>query len=111
MAKLQSYFAGQRVRFSQGDIPIDWTAWSPFEQQVASRLMNVAYGETISYADLAAAAGHQHAYRAVGNFMAKNPLPLLIPCHRVIRSDGRLGNYSAGEHWKLRLLELEGKRL
>lgn len=107
-ARLESYFLGKRVEFSLDGLPIDRSAWSEFEQSVASALASVPYGKAISYADLAVAASYPRACRAVGNFMARNPFPLLIPCHRVIRSDGRPGKYSAGGHWKLRLLELEG---
>lgn len=109
--KLESYFNGGRVDFPAADLPIDFTAWTRFEQNVAMALIAVAYGNTISYAGLATAAGYPNACRAVGNFMAKNPFPLLIPCHRVIRSDGSLGKFSAGDFWKPRLLELEGVRL
>lgn len=105
---LEAYFAGERVDFAAPDLPVDWDAWSPFQQKVARALAAVPYGETISYANLASRAGQPRAARAVGNFMAANPMPVLLPCHRVIRTDGRLGRYSAGEHYKRRLLELEG---
>ena len=110
-AQLEAYFLGQRVEFSHADLPINWQSFSEFEQKVAEALIGVAYGETTSYAGLALAAGHPRACRAVGNFMSKNPFPLLLPCHRVIRSDGRPGGFSAGDEWKQRLLQLEGINL
>jgi methylated-DNA-[protein]-cysteine S-methyltransferase len=105
---LKTYFSGLRVSFPLEEIPLDRDCWTSFQNQVALALAVVPYGETITYAELAAAAGHPRACRAVGNFMAANPYPVIIPCHRVIRSDGSLGNFSAGEGWKARLLELEG---
>ncbi|MHB0866728.1 MAG: methylated-DNA--[protein]-cysteine S-methyltransferase [Thermoleophilia bacterium] len=105
---LQSYLSGKRVEFTAPDLPVDWDSWSPFQQKVARALAAVPYRETVSYAGLAARVGQPRAARAVGNFMASNPLPLLLPCHRVIRTDGRLGRYQAGEDYKRQLLQLEG---
>ncbi|MHB1325462.1 MAG: methylated-DNA--[protein]-cysteine S-methyltransferase [Thermoleophilia bacterium] len=105
---LESYFSGKRVDFSQPELPLALADRTPFQANVLAALAAVPYGETITYSGLAAAAGHPRACRAVGNFMAANPYPVIIPCHRVVRGDGSLGNYSAGESWKRRLLELEG---
>jgi methylated-DNA-[protein]-cysteine S-methyltransferase len=105
--RLEEYFRGERVAFPPEDLPIDWQSLSDFALRIFQALTRVPYGETVSYAGLAVAAGHPGAQRAVGSLMARNPLPLLIPCHRVIRGDGRIGNYSAGTGWKLRLLTLE----
>ncbi len=104
---LERYFAGERVTFP-ADMPIDRAWWSPFAAAVAAALAAVPYGTTITYAELAAAAGHPGAQRAAGSFLARNPLPVILPCHRVVRADGAAGSYSWGERWKLRLLELEG---
>ncbi|MHB1390799.1 MAG: methylated-DNA--[protein]-cysteine S-methyltransferase [Thermoleophilia bacterium] len=105
---LRAYFNGERVDFAASGLPVDWDAFTPFQQQVARALTVVPYRETISYAGLAARAGRPGAARAVGNFMAANPLPLLLPCHRVIRNDGQPGRYLAGEDYKRRLLQMEG---
>ncbi len=105
---LESYFSGKRVDFSPHTLPLERAGSTPFQAGVLAALAAVPHGETITYAGLAAAAGHLRACRAVGNFMAANPYPVIIPCHRVIRGDGSPGNYFAGEGWKRRLLELEG---
>ena len=105
---LERYFSGRRLEFDIKDLPIDWNLYSVFEQRVARSLLETGYGELTTYSDLATAAGRPRAYRAVGNVMAKNCFPLLIPCHRVIRADGRMGGFSAGNRWKRRLLGIEG---
>ncbi len=69
------------------------------------------YGQVASYRDLATAAGRPNAYRAVGSAMARNALPVILPCHRVIKNDGRLGSYGDDPAWKERLLALEGVRV
>ena len=104
---LQAYFAGERVEFTAAGLPIDWGAGSPFQQRVARALAAIPFGETVTYAGLAILAGRPGAARAVGNFMAANPLPVLLPCHRVIRADGGWGRYSAGADYKRRLLRME----
>jgi len=106
-ALLEAYFRAEPIDFDADSLPIDWSLYSPFILTVATALTQVPYGATTTYADLAAAAGHPGAQRAVGSAMAKNRLPILIPCHRVIRSDGTLGHFSAGEEWKPRLLAME----
>jgi methylated-DNA-[protein]-cysteine S-methyltransferase len=79
-----------------------------FERDVIAALAAVPYGHASSYRDVAVAAGYPNAYRAVGSVMARNPLPVILPCHRVIRNDGRLGAYGDDPRWKARLLALEG---
>ncbi len=105
--RLERYFAGCRIDFS-GFTPGPPERVSDFSVAVADALSRVPYGSTLSYGELAAAAGHPRAQRAVGSWLARNPLPVIIPCHRVIRADGALGRYSGGAGWKLRLLQLEG---
>lgn len=106
---LSRYFAGERVSF-----PLDLDAYleqlgcTAFEADILRALARVPYGRTVSYRDLARDAGHPHAWRAAGSVMARNELPVILPCHRVTRSDGRLGNYGDDPSWKPRLLALEG---
>ena len=97
-----------KTTFDLAEIPLDRSRWTPFQTHVAEALAAVPYGTTITYSELAGAAGHPRAYRAVGNCMAANPYPVIIPCHRVVKSGGGLGNFSAGIEWKIRLLSLEG---
>jgi len=108
--RLESYFSGEPMTFPIEQLPLDLASMTPFQHDVVRALAAVPYGRTITYGQLAGASGHALACRAVGNVMAANPFPVVIPCHRVIRGDGSLGNYSAGEGWKARLLELEGGR-
>lgn len=106
---LERYFAGERVAF---DLDVDAFAdahgFTDFERDVYRALALVPYGTAVSYRELAAAAGRPNAYRAVGSAMARNRLPLILPCHRVVRNDGRLGRYGDDPAWKERLLKLEG---
>lgn len=111
VADLEAYFAGRRVQFDALALPLDLRAYSRFELDIAAALAAVPYGRTTCYGELAAAAGHRRAQRATGSFMARNSFPLILPCHRVLRSSGHLGNFSAGRGWKERLLALEGVRL
>ena len=100
------YFDGKRIRFS---IEIDLSRLPPFHQMVLEVCRRIPYGQTASYADLARAVGHPNAARAVGGAMARNPLPLVVPCHRVLRADGSIGGFSSadGVDEKARLLRLE----
>ncbi|MFC0080930.1 methylated-DNA--[protein]-cysteine S-methyltransferase, partial [Aciditerrimonas ferrireducens] len=93
----------------QEDLPLDWTVVSPFTARVLRALGQVPAGTTASYGQVAAAIGASGAARAVGRALAANPWPVLVPCHRVLRSDGQLGGYSGpgGVHLKARLLALE----
>ena len=107
---ITAYFAGSYVNFDKG-ICIGLDGLSEFSQRILSACRNVKYGETISYGQLAKKAGHPKAVRAVGAALAKNPLPLIIPCHRVIYSDGSIGGFSAagGKSMKEKLLRHEAK--
>jgi methylated-DNA-[protein]-cysteine S-methyltransferase len=91
--QLVAYFEGSYVNFSE-DIPLEIHNLSPFAQQVLNSCRNIDFGQTISYSQLAEKIGKPFAARAVGSCLAKNPLPLIIPCHRVIRTDGSLAGFS-----------------
>jgi methylated-DNA-[protein]-cysteine S-methyltransferase len=103
--QLEEYFTTGRHSF---DLPLDLQLARGFRRTVLEHLRAVAYGHTISYAGLAADAAALRAVRAVGTACATNPLPLVIPCHRVVRSDGGLGEYIGGPDIKEQLLRLEG---
>lgn len=104
--QVRRYFDGGPARFGES---IDLSGVTPFRSQVLQACRRIPYGKTASYADLARAVGRAGAGRAVGSTMATNPLPLVIPCHRVMRSDGGLGGFSSprGVDQKRRMLELE----
>ena len=102
--ELDEYFAGRRRVFG---VDLDFRLAHGFRRTVLDHLPDIGYGSTASYAQVAAAAGRPAAVRAVGTACARNPLPVLIPCHRVIRSDGTLGQYAGGPEAKRVLLELE----
>ncbi len=105
---VQRYAQGQVTSFET--IALDWRACSPFQHRVLAEVWRIPWGDVLSYAEVAQAVGKPQAARAVGQVMARNPLPLIVPCHRVIASDGSLGGFSAigGTATKRRLLELEG---
>jgi len=102
--QLEEYFGAHRHRF---DVPLDLQLTSGFRHDVLEYLPHVGYGHTASYAAVAAGVGNPRAVRAVGTACATNPLPLVIPCHRVVRSDGTPGAYVGGEDAKRILLALE----
>lgn len=102
--ELEEYFAGRRSRF---DLPLDFRLSHGFRRTVLDRLTEIGYGRTASYAAVAAAAGNPRAVRAVGSACRTNPLPVVVPCHRVVRSDGTLGQYAGGADVKRALLALE----
>jgi O-6-methylguanine DNA methyltransferase len=105
-SRLQAYFSGNRDAFEDVELDLSWT--TPFQRAVADALRGVPYGETVTYGELAALAGHPNAQRAAGTFCAGNRFPLFVPCHRVVAADG-LGSYgSLGVDYKRRLLALEG---
>ncbi len=108
--QITAYFDGSYVDFDRG-VPIALNRLSSFAQRVLKTCRNIRYGETISYGRLAQRAGRSGAARAVGRVMANNPLPLIIPCHRVTCSNGKLGGFSAagGVKLKKRLLLHEQK--
>ena len=102
-ARLQEYFAGKRTVL---DLPATWQGTS-FQRAVWQAICRIPYGKTATYRELAAAIGSPGALRAVGRAAGANPLAILIPCHRVIRSDGSLGGYAFGTERKKALLRLE----
>ncbi len=102
--QLEEYFSGQRQNFSLPLRP-DGT---DFQCRVWSALLDVPYGSTVSYRDLARQVGSPRGYQAVGQANGRNPLPILIPCHRCLAADGSLGGYSGGLDIKRFLLQLEG---
>ncbi len=103
--QLGLYLKGKLKKF---DYPLDVSHGTPFQKQVWQKLASIPYGETRSYAWLAQAVKRPQAFRAVGNANGRNPIPILLPCHRVIQSNGGLGGYTGGLHIKKYLLELEG---
>lgn len=103
--QLDEYFAGARTSF---DLPLDWRLSAGFRSTVLHHLPDIAYGHTASYAAVAQLAGNPKAVRAVGSACATNPLPVVVPCHRVVRSDGAMGGYLGGGDAKRALLALEG---
>lgn len=105
--ELEEYFAGRRRAF---DLPLDLRLTAGFRRDVVVHLPEIGYGEVASYAAVAARAGSPRATRAVGSACARNPLPLVLPCHRVVRSDGSLGQYAGGVAAKSWLLDLERGR-
>lgn len=102
--QIDEYFAKRRTAF---EIPVDLSLAEGFRRSVIEHLRDIAYGRRESYADVAAAVGSPRAVRAVGTACAHNPLPVVIPCHRVVRSDGSTGQYVGGPQAKTALLELE----
>lgn len=106
--ELDEYFAGARTSF---DLPLDFTLSHGFRRSVLDHLPQIGFGHTESYAQVAQAAGSPRAVRAVGTACATNPLPLVVPCHRVVRSDGSYGQYAGGAEAKRMLLHMEASRL
>ena len=102
--ELDEYFAGRRTDF---DLPLDFALTAGFRQEVIRHLPGISYGSTASYRQVAELAGSPRAFRAVGTACATNPLPIVLPCHRVIRGDGSLGQYAGGAEAKVALLALE----
>ncbi len=105
--QIKAYFGGTYVEFST--VPVDLADFSAFARKVLLACRKIPWGQTVSYSQLAQLAHSPKAIRAAGSVMAQNPIPLIIPCHRVIRSDGSVGNFSApgGRSLKQRLLDLE----
>lgn len=102
--ELEEYFAGRRHEF---DVPLDYALSSGFRQIVQRYLPRIGYGHTRTYKEVAELVGNPRAVRAVGTACATNPLPVVVPCHRVLRSDGSLGGYLGGLDAKATLLSLE----
>lgn len=103
--QLDEYFDGTRRGF---DLPLDWRLTSGFRREVLRATAEIPFGSTASYRDVATRAGSPAAVRAAGTALALNPLPIIVPCHRVLRSDGELGSYRGGAAAKATLLSLEG---
>ncbi|MDZ7672326.1 MAG: methylated-DNA--[protein]-cysteine S-methyltransferase [Halanaerobiales bacterium] len=102
--QLNEYFKGQRKDF---DISLDIQG-TEFEKDIYRTLMDVKYGEVTTYKKLAQRSGHPKAYRAVGTALKKNKIPIIVPCHRVLKSDESIGNYNGGKWRKEKLLSIEG---
>jgi methylated-DNA-[protein]-cysteine S-methyltransferase len=103
--ELDEYFAGRRTTF---DLPVDWTLATPFARRILRATAAIPFGEVSTYARVAAAAGSPRGSRAAGNALGANPVPIVVPCHRVLRTGGDLGGYTGGIHRKQLLLTLEG---
>jgi methylated-DNA-[protein]-cysteine S-methyltransferase len=105
--ELLEYLQGKRRAFT---FDIDWPVLRPFQRKAMQAVYAIPYGETRTYAEIAVQIGHPKAYRAIGRANATNPMPLVIPCHRVIGTDGRLYGYGGGEGLKTKewLLKMEG---
>lgn len=104
-AQVLDYLNGERAAF---DLPIDWSALPDFQRQVLQAAMNIPRGQVATYGQVAARLGKPKAARAVGRALGTNPLPIVIPCHRVVGSDGQLTGYIGGLAAKAQLLRLEG---
>ena len=103
--ELDEYFAGRRRAF---EMPIDWSLTHGFGRRVLRATARIPYGATSSYARVANAAGSPRAFRAAGNALGTNPMPIVVPCHRVLSSGGGLGGYTGGIERKQLLLSVEG---
>ncbi|RJX19874.1 MAG: methylated-DNA--[protein]-cysteine S-methyltransferase [Desulforudis sp.] len=106
---VQSYFAGLPVDF--GEVPIDWSGYTPFQVAVLQVVFAIPHGQTLSYGLVAEQVGRPRTARAVGNAVGINRTPIVVPCHRVVRGDSSIGGFSGGAAWKERLLAVEGVRL
>ena len=104
---MQAYFEGRLTAFS---VPLNWRGTS-FQDTVWRALMDIPYGETVSYGDIAKAIGRPKSARPVGGAVGRNPLPIIVPCHRVIGSDRSLTGFTGGIEIKVALLEQEGLHL
>jgi methylated-DNA-[protein]-cysteine S-methyltransferase len=104
--ELDEYFEGRRDRF---ELPLDWRLSHPgFYRRVLRATARVPFGEVITYGEAAQRAGNARAFRAAGTALGSNPIPIVVPCHRVIRAGGEIGNYGGGPEMKRFLLKLEG---
>jgi methylated-DNA-[protein]-cysteine S-methyltransferase len=103
--ELDEYFAGKRHDF---DVPLDWSLTRGFTQRILRATAKVPYGEVSTYRNMAAKAGNERAVRAAGNALGANPIPIVVPCHRILRTGGSLGGYGGGPERKEFLLKLEG---
>lgn len=105
--ELDEYFDGKRTSF---DIPVDWRLHDGFGRRVLRATARIPFGKLLTYAEVAAKAGSPRAYRAAGNALGSNRMPIVVPCHRVVASGGKIGGYTGGIERKEYLLELEGVR-
>jgi O-6-methylguanine DNA methyltransferase len=107
--KVKKYYTGKKVDFTDYQLNLD--DYTNFQQEILQTVRKIPYGEIRSYKEIAEAAGYSRAYRAVGNTMRNNPLPLIVPCHRVIKSDGSLGGFFGKEGivLKRKMIDLEFK--
>ena len=103
---LIGYFKGQRVDFT---FPLDLKNYTKFQKDVWEATKSIPYGELRTYGWVASQIGKPKSARAIGNALGANPIPIIIPCHRVVGSDGSLHGFSGGLHWKQRLIDLEKK--
>ncbi len=103
--QLSQYFDGKRKRFH---VPLDFSGATKFQRRIYERLTDIPFGHVVSYGDIADEIGVAGAARAVGQAVGANPLPIVVPCHRIVRSDGKLGGYSGGLRSKVALLAIEG---
>lgn len=106
---LVTYFDGRRIAFDE--YPLDLKEATSFQRKVFRACQKIGYGQLRSYEWIAREIGSYKSAQAVGGALSKNPLPIIIPCHRVVRKDNLLGGFSSGLRWKIRLLELEGIKL
>ncbi len=104
--QLEEYFAGHRLVFR---LPLDLEQGTPFQRRVWNALLDIPYGQTVTYKEIAQTIGQPSAVRAVGGANGANPIPIIVPCHRVVGSGGRLGGYAYGLDVKTQLLELEAR--
>jgi methylated-DNA-[protein]-cysteine S-methyltransferase len=105
--ELDEYFTGERRGF---DVPVDWRLHEGFGRKVLQATARIPYGKVLSYSEVAAKAGSPRGSRAAGNALGSNRIPIVVPCHRIVRSGGALGGYTGGIEKKEFLLELEGVR-
>jgi methylated-DNA-[protein]-cysteine S-methyltransferase len=103
--ELDEYFQGKRTGF---DIPVDWRLHDGFGRRVLKATARIPFGKLLTYGEVAAKAGSPRAYRAAGNALGSNRMPIVVPCHRVVASGGKIGGYTGGVERKEYLLELEG---
>ena len=107
-SQLRDYFSGRRQVF---DMTVDLSGMTPFTQQVLKATASVPFGKLSTYRDIARTIGKPGATRAVGNALGRNPIPVVVPCHRIVRSDWTIGGYTGGLDIKQRLLSIEGSAL
>lgn len=104
--QLDEFFKGKRKDF---DLQLDWSLLHGFTRKVLQVTARIPYGKTLTYSEVAAKAGSPRGMRATGNALGANPIPIIVPCHRVLRSDGTVGGYTGGPEKKIHLLQLEGR--